>query len=121
MALLKLDEKNMNLTMEVGILETYAPSERVEKLHKKMAGLREKMVEIEKNYNDTIKKDIMPVLQEVRKAVQDLNEERYPQLKQMREQAEQQQQTQAKPQIKAVPAPTAEKENKKVAKAKAKK
>ena len=87
MALLKLDEQNMILNVVGGALEEYQPTDKVKALSAMVEGLKAKLTEFQKKEQDYIKKEVIPVLDQIRTQVRDLNEERYPELKDMREKA----------------------------------
>ena len=85
MALLKLDENTMLLNAIVGVQEEYKPTERANALSVRVLDLKSKMTKFQQEQQEFLKKEVMPLMADIRKEIQDINEERYPELKKMRE------------------------------------
>ena len=109
MALLKLDEQSMTLNAIAGAQEEYKPSDKTIVVSVKVQKLKEKMTAFQKKEQEFIQKEILPALEGLRADITEINEETYPELKNMREQQEKankakgpQKSAPAAPQIKAV-------------------
>ena len=90
MALIRLDEKNMLLNVVSGALEEYTPTDKVKALSTTVDGLRAKMIEFQSKEQEFYKNEIIPVLNEIRTQIKQMNEDRYPELKKLREDTEKQ-------------------------------
>lgn len=88
MGILELDEGRLVLNMRLGILEEFKPSSKHKDLQQKIEDLRKKKEALNKQYSEVYNKEILPMLQDLKLAVRDINEERYPELKVHREKAE---------------------------------
>jgi len=88
MALLGLDTERMEIVVKAGALEEYVPSDKMRALCASLESVRNKMVEWKAKEKEFFTKEVIPVLQEIKKDIDTLNEERYPELKAMREKQE---------------------------------
>lgn len=80
MAYLVLNEQTMVLNIRLEADEEYKPSEVETKIKDRIDVLREKMSEIQAQYEKEVKK-VLPELQSIREDVKLINETRYPNLK----------------------------------------
>lgn len=85
MGVLVLDEKNLHLNVQVGVLENYKPTKDHKELQKKLDKIREKKKNLDEQYSKVFNDEIIPALVKVRTGVRDINEKRYPELKKKRE------------------------------------
>lgn len=85
MALLKFNEQEMVLNIQVEALEEYKSTDLEKNLNNRVKNLKAEMIKLESEYQENLKRNILPELHAIREEVQRVNEKRYPELKKIQE------------------------------------